>query len=97
MNSYDWYYGSSTDEIEFRANMKQSGKKVVLELEKITVNEVSQSLKGITITADGGAKFPSISKYTDILTLSEDDFEELIEDLQKSIQELGESAMKDLQ
>ncbi|MBO4872764.1 MAG: hypothetical protein J5496_05075 [Lachnospiraceae bacterium] len=88
---YSYYGGTSTSKYELKANMTQSGKKTVIALEKLTAGENTVSLKGISLTLDGGAKFPSISKYTDILTLDEDDFGDLIEDLQKSLQELTQS------
>lgn len=95
-SSYSYYYGKTTTQVELRAKMTQSGKKTVIEFQKFSAGENSISLKGITLTVDGGAKFPSISKYTDILTLDEDEFGELIKDLQKSFQELAQSAMQEL-
>ena len=92
VHSYSYYGGESKDEFELRANMTKSGKKTVIALQKFTMGERSINLKGITLTLDGGAKFPSISKYTDILTLDEDDFKEVIKDLQEGIQELMQSA-----
>ncbi len=87
-------YATYWDEqsVELRANMTQSGKKTVIEPTKLTANGNSLSLKGITLTLDSGAKFPSISKYTNILTLSEDDMDDLITDLQKALQEIVQSA-----
>ena len=37
-----------------------------------------------------------VTGFTDILTLDEDEFGELIKDLQKSFQELTQSAMQEL-
>ena len=99
-SGYSYYSGKYTDTFELKANMTQSGKKTVIELQKFTLtedgHENSVSLKGITLTFDGGAKFPDISKYTDVLTLDVDEFENLLEDVQKAFQDLTQSAMQEL-
>ena len=99
-SGYSYYSGKYTETFEFRANMTQSGKKTVIEPQKFTFtedgHENSISLKGITLTVDGGAKFPEISKYTDVLTLDVDEFENLLEDVQKTFRDLTQSAMQEL-
>ena len=90
------YYGTQTTDFEARATLTKSGKKTVLELGKVTVDERELNLKGISLTLDGGAKFPSISKYTDILTLEEDELEDLLKDLQQTMQEIFQDAAEDL-
>ena len=92
VTTYSYWYGTQTTSYDLKGSMTQSGKKTVIEPSKLTIKQGSEeeeiSLKGITLTIDGGASFPSISKYTDILTLDEEELEELIEDISESMSEL---------
>ena len=69
--------------------MTQKGKVTTIELKKLEFGRYF-SIKdlGTTITLNESAKVPSISKTTEILKMSEDDFEQLFEDVQDAVQDL---------
>lgn len=53
--------------------------------------EVNMVFEMITITLDTDDKAPDAPKYTDILTLDEDEFNEVIETIVEAVEELGSS------
>ena len=85
------YY--STQRVEIEANATESGKKTVFVPETVTFGEPddwpnaqSIPLRGITLTVDRNAKIPTISKYTEVLTMSESELMALVEELQQSME-----------
>lgn len=79
-----------TEMLVFKGNLKASSKEIVLVLDKITVQENEIDLGETTVTVKKNDKMPKVSKVTDILTLTADDFEELAESVQESITTLTE-------
>ncbi len=82
---------SSEAELKLTGTMTQKGKVTTIELKKLEVGRfVSVKDLGTTITLNESAKLPTVSKPTEVLKLSEDDIEALIEDVQDAVQELME-------
>lgn len=82
----------STSNTKLTATVKKSGSDTIIDLGKITTpNGDSISLKGIRITLSQKASFPSVPKYTDVLTLKEDEMDDLIEEIQDAFSDLGKS------
>lgn len=75
---------------ELKANLKASSKEIVLVLDKITVQETETDLGEITVTVKKSDKMPKVSKLTDVLTLTADDFEEIAESVQEAVTTLSE-------
>ena len=96
--TYSWDKSSgdlriSSTEADFKltGTMTQKGKVTTIELKKLEVGRyISVKDLGTTITLNESAKLPSISKTTEVVKLSEDDIEALIEDVQEAIQDLME-------
>lgn len=90
-------YGSYKETYEFEWKKKrgdftisQDGREMLsgtLEIEddKITV-EIDDA--GVSVELEKGAKTPEVPKYKNIVQISEDDFEELVEDIQDEIQNI---------
>ena len=70
--------------------MTQKGKETTIVLKKLEYDGMTVKDLGTTIVLNESAKLPTISKTTDLLTLSEDDFEDLGEDVKEAVQDLVE-------
>ena len=79
-------------DLTFKGNLKVNGSKTVLVLQSLSIQGEKLELGDITVTVDTKDKAPSMPKYTDILTLSEDDIDAVIGDIQKAALEIGEKA-----
>ena len=96
--TYSWDKSSgdlriSSTEADFKltGTMTQKGKVTTIELKKLEVGRyLTIKDLGTTITLNESAKLPSISKTTEVVKLSEDDIEALVEDVQEAIQDLME-------
>ena len=82
---------SSTDlDLKLTGTLTQKGKVTTIKLKKLEYDGLTIKDLGTTIELNEKAKMPSISKTTDILTLDEDGFEALCEDVGEAVQELME-------
>ena len=81
---------SSSREYSLKANIRTSGKVTTIAPEKFTDESAKKTVKldFVTVTIDKGAKFPSISKFTDVLSMTEDELDELVEDVKEAFQGL---------
>ena len=82
--------------ISASGTLEINGKVTTLTLKKLTAEgtgDTEMDIKDLatTIVIDQDAKLPSTPKYTDLLTLDEDDFAELAEDIQEAAQEIAEN------
>jgi len=90
-SSGDLRITSTEADFKLTGTMTQKGKVTTIELKKLEAGRYfSVKDLGTTITLNESAKVPSISKTTEILKLSEDDFEALAEDVQDAVEELME-------
>lgn len=71
----------------------RSGKKSTLTLDTLRSGEAEIELGEIVLTVSESDKAPKINSYKDILTMSEDEIEELLTEIQESATELGGSFM----
>lgn len=88
----DFSISESSSKIKLTATVKKSGSDTIIDLGKITPPYGdSISLKGIRITLSQKASFPSVPKYTDVLTLKEEEMDDLMEEIQDAFGDLGQS------
>lgn len=77
-------------EASLTALVKKDGKTWTIEPQKLVdFNNNSLSLKWLSFTIKESDSFPSLNKYTDLLTLKEEEMDELLEDFSKTLQELN--------
>ena len=82
---------SSEADFKLTGTLTQKGKVTTIELKRLEVGPyVTIKDLGTTVTLNESAKLPGISKTTEVVKLSEDDMEALIEDIQDAIDELME-------
>ncbi len=87
---------SVPDTLTLTGTITEKGKTTTIELKKLEVGFVAIKNIGITVTLNESAKFPTISKYTDLLSLKEDDFEDLADDVIEAVGELYEKVLDEL-
>ena len=93
----DLRISSNEADLKLTGTMTQKGKVTTIELKKLEYGRfVSVKDLGTTITLNESAKLPSISKTTEVVKLSEDDIEMLIEDVQDAVQELMEKVQDEM-
>ena len=89
-SSGDLRLSSSDLDLKLTGSMTQKGKETTIVLKKLEYDGMTVKDLGTTIVLNESAKVPTISKTTDLLTLSEDDFEDLGEDVKEAVQDLVE-------
>ncbi len=91
-------FKSAEDEFSVKANISTSGKVTVIEPDKYTDETRKQTLKlnFVTVTIDKAAKFPAISQFTDVLSMTEDELDEVIEDVEEALNGLYGKGMAGL-
>ena len=89
-SSGDLRISSSDLDLKLTGSMTQKGKETTIVLKKLEYDGMTVKDLGTTIVLSESAKVPTISKTTDLLTLSEDDFEDLGEDVKEAVQDLVE-------
>ena len=82
---------SNEMDLKLTGTMTQKGKVTTIVLKKLEYDGMTVKDLGTTVTINESAKLPSISKTTEVLKLSEDDIEALVEDVEEAVQELVES------
>jgi len=82
---------SDGDEVTLRGNLQTKRNTWILVLESVSMDDEKVSLGDITLTLRTSDKMPAVKKYEDILTMDEDELEDLIADLQETAQELVSS------
>lgn len=80
-DEYGWYV------VTVEGNMEKSGKKNIITIETIDDDgdEIDLNLNLILASSD---RMPSVPKYTDVLTMSVDDIEDLMDDIQSNASEI---------
>lgn len=79
---------SSWGSVSLDATIKQDNKRTEIQLEKLGLVERSNSqeisLKGVSLTLNEAAEFPSLPNFTEITSMSEEQFEAVFEDVQET-------------
>ncbi len=81
------------DELILRGMMTTKGKKTTYILESLTLDGEKIKLGDIEVVINLADKLPSVGKYTDILTLDEDEIEDILADIEDVIEEIGSDIM----
>jgi hypothetical protein len=85
-NKSDGSYRVSSDEFELRGTLKQSGKKTTITVREISVDGYSMDID-LTVVLNENESVPSPGSYTDVLTVSERQIEDLVEDVSERLME----------
>lgn len=73
----------------FRANVEKSGSKTVVVLKSCSFEDEEFDLGGVTITVDTNDKMPEIPTYKNVLTISKDEADAIIKDIELSLEDLS--------
>lgn len=77
----------SWDEFSLKGTLEKSGKKATIVLKSVSADDEKIDL-GVTVVLSASDKMPSTPKYTDVLKMSADDIEEVVEELGEIVQDL---------
>ena len=73
-------------DLKLNGSMTDEAKKKSLTLSSVEVNGQTVEIGDLTITVNTSAKMPSVKKYKDILTMSEDEVKALIGEIEEAIE-----------
>ena len=85
---------NNSGEIIFTGNLTVDGSKTTLVLQSLKIDEEKHGLGDITVTLNTNEKAPSIPKYKDVLTMSEDEVDKLIGNIGEAAEMISERAQE---
>jgi hypothetical protein len=81
-SSYSWWSESMEEVFSLKGNLDKNGGTSVYTLKSLEVEGNSVRLNGIVLTVKESDKMPVIKGYTDLLTMSEDEMQDLVSDVE---------------
>lgn len=81
-SSYSWWTESMEEVFSLKGNLDKNGGTSVYTLKSLEIEGTSVRLNGIVLTLKESDKMPVIKEYTDLLTISEDEMEDLASDIE---------------